>query len=266
MLVDFHAHLYEDPGYGDALAETGRNLGLDWLCIGGGAERYGLASNDEVLEQASRYPELFLPFAALKLGQDSAADVEEMARSGFRGFRVCAPPQPYDDERFSPVYEAAEALQTPILFHTGFLPPSPLDKALGVRCERMRPVYLDSVARSFPRLKVVGTSLGGPWCEEACEAMRLHAGVFFDLSSDTLRKRDCEFLRRLLRSGKTSVLGTHSDERACNRIIFGSAVRHEELPSMERDYQRFFRALAFSEAMINRVMGETAQELLSLPG
>jgi len=43
MLIDFHAHLYDEPGYGEALAETARNLGLERLCIAGGEERYGLA-------------------------------------------------------------------------------------------------------------------------------------------------------------------------------------------------------------------------------
>ena len=51
-MIDFHVNVYDEAGYGDALAETAKNLGFDRLCIAGGEPCYGLAANSEVCRQA----------------------------------------------------------------------------------------------------------------------------------------------------------------------------------------------------------------------
>jgi hypothetical protein len=264
MLVDFHVHLYDEAGYGEALAETAKNLGVDRLCIAGGESQYGLAPNAEVRRQADLYPELYVPFAHVSLGEDTAATVERLKRVGFEGLCVWSPPAPYDDESFFPVYEAAAALTMPILFHTGYLPPTPLDRAKRVRSANMRPVYLDTLARYFPRLSIVGVGLGSPWCEEAAEALRYHANVFFDLSGDVLRRKGAEFFGGLLRPAHGAPWNEDSGGNLWGRVVFGSAVRHEEIASVERDYQRIFRSLALNQQDIEAVMGQTATRLLSL--
>jgi len=264
VLIDFHAHLYNEPGYGEALAEAARSLGFDALCIGGGTPLYGLATNEEVLREAGVYPELFIPFASLSPDGEGAARVEEFHRCGFLGLRLSAPVAPYDDKRFFPVYEAAQALGMPVMFHTGYVPVTPLDRALGVRCERMRPVCLDTIARCFPRLNIVGTSLGYPWCEEACETLRHHANVFFDLSGNLLRNKGPAYFRGLFWWEKNAALNGSRRQNPWQRLLFGSAVRHEEIASVERDYERLFRSLAFGQSVVDAVMGGTAQKLLGL--
>jgi len=265
MLIDFHVHLHDETGYGEALAETAKNLGLDRLCICAGESQYGLAANAEVRRLAEDYPELYVPFAHLSLGEDGPSTVERLHRVGFRGLSVCAPPAPYDHGPFFPVYEAAEALAMPVLFHTGYLPATPLDRAKGVRCENMRPVYLDTIARCFPRLKVVGVGLGSPWCEEAAEALRHHPNVFFDLSGDLLRRKGADFVGGLLRPAHAALWEEDAAGNSWGRILFGSAVRHEEIASLERDYQRVFRSLALNQQDIEAVMGQTAARLLDIP-
>lgn len=265
MLIDFHVPVYDEPGYGEALAETARNLGLDRLCICGGEARYGLAANAEVRRQADAYPELFVPFASLSLGEDGASTVERLRRVGFEGLCAWAPPAPYDDESFFPVYEAAEALGMPLVLHTGFLPPTPLDRARRVRSANMRPVYLDTLARSFPRLRMVGVGLGSPWCEEAAEVLRHHSNVFFDLSGEVLRRKGADFFGGILRPTHASLWEEDAGANLWGRVVFGSAVRHEEIASVERDYQRIFRALALNREDIEAVMGHTAARLLDIP-
>ena len=264
MQIDFHADLYQEPGYGEALAQTARKLGFDVLCIGGGVPQYGLATNDDVLREAEVYPDLFMPFARLSLGVEGAARVEELHRCGFQGLRLMAPPAPYDEQRFFPVYEAAQALQMPVMFHTGYVPVTPLDRALDVRCERMRPIHLDTIARCFPRLNIVGLSLGYPWCEEACETLRHHANVFFDLSGHLLRKKGPAYFQNLFWWEKNVPLTDSHTQNPWQRVLFGSAVKHEEIASVERDYQRLFRSLALGQSVIDAVMGGTAQRLLGL--
>ncbi len=264
MLIDFHVNVYDEPGYGEGLAETAKNLGFDRLCIGGGEPCYGLAANAEVRHQADAYPELFVPFARLELGVDGPAVVERLWRIGFAGLRVWAPPAPYCDAAFLAVYEAAEALDMPILFHTGFMPSTRLDRAKRTCCEYMRPVYLDAVARWFPRLSVVGVGLGHPWCEEAAETMRRNHNVYFDLSGDLLRRRGPEFLRALFSSGRASPWESESGANLLEAVVFGSAGRHEDVAGAERDYQRALRSLAADAEKVAAVMGETAARLLDI--
>lgn len=264
MLIDFHAHLLDESGYGDALAETARSLGFDRMCIAGGRPQYGLAGNETALDLAETYPELFVPFALLDLERESADRVEEMQQAGFCGLRLCVPPEPYDSPRFAPVYEAAQALKMPVLFHTGFLPVTPLDRALDVRCERMRPVYLDTVARHFPRLKIVGRALGYPWCEEALEALKHHRNVFFDISGDLLQKKNLSFFRSMLKAEANAPPAAPAAENCLSRLVFGSATKHEDIAPVERDHQRLFRALALDQDTIDAIMGETARKLLGI--
>jgi len=264
MLIDFHVPVYDESGYGDALAETAKNLGFDRLCIGGGEPRYGLAANAEVRRLAGSYPDLFVPFARLRLGRDGPAEVERFRRAGFEGLRLWAPPAPYDDESFLPLYEAAEALEMPVLFHTGFLPQTPMDGAAGIRVEHMRPAYLDTLARRFPRLCIVGVGLGRPWYEEAVETMRLHGNVYFDLSGGVFRVKGPDFLAGLLRPAQTSPWQESIAGDLCGRLIFGSGARHEDIASVERDYQRAFRAIGLSAEQIESAMGKGAARLLNL--
>jgi len=265
MLIDFYVPLYDEPGYGEALAETARNLGFDRLCLVGGEAQYGLAANAEVRHQADRYPELFVPFARLNLGEDGAAAVERYRRVGFQGLCAWGPPLPYDDEVFFPVYEAAEALEMPVILHTGYLPSTRLDRARRVRVSHMRPACLDTLARCFPALDIVGVGLGSPWCEEAAETMRHHANVYFDLSGDVLRRKSAEFLGGLLRPPHTVLWDQEPVGNLWSRVVFGSGVRHEEIASVERDYQRVFRSMALGAQDIDAVMGHTAAALLGIP-
>jgi len=190
--------------------------------------------------------------------------VEALCRLGFKGLRIAEATAPYDAPEFFPAYEAACALGMPILFHTGLLPVTPLDRAFDVRCERMRPIHLDTVARQFPGLKIVGSGLGRPWYEEAAEMLRRHENVFFDLSGHVLRQRGAAFFRSLLSAEGGSVLGQPDSRSAWSKIVFGTGVPHEEIPSVERDYQRLFRALTLPEAVTTDIMGGTAARLLGL--
>jgi hypothetical protein len=264
LLCDFHAHLHEEPDYAETLAETAQNLGFEKLCIGGGEARYGMASNEQVLKHARSYPGLFLPFAWFRLGADSPQRVGEFCRSGFVGLRVGAPPQPYDAEDFFPVYEAACSLGMPVLFHTGFLPPTVLDRALDVRSANMRPVYLDTLARQLPDLKMVGTGLAAPWYEEAAEVLRLHNNVFFDLSGQSLRRKGLDFFRTLLGKPSEPVFEGAEPQGVWSQLVFGTRVRHRDIASVERDYQRLFRVLALSEETSENILGHNAWELLGL--
>ena len=262
--VDLHTHLLDEPGYADALAETARALGFDAMCLSGGQLRYGLAGNENVMEQTETYPDLFVPVGALDLRTEGPGQVERLADAGFRALKVTCPPEPYDSESFYPVYEADQSLGLPMMFHTGYMPRSRVDAALGISCEHMRPVYLDGVARRFEQLHIIGTGLGFPWCTEAVETLRYNPNIYFDLSGELLARKNPTFFRDAFGSGRSKGLGARRRSSVWTRLMFGSAVEAEHIEGVERDYRRLFRSLAVEENTRDAVMGGTARELLDL--
>jgi len=267
MLIDFHTTVLDEPGYGEALAETARNLGFDRLCIGGGEPRYGLASNSAVRRLADSYPGLFVPFARLQLGQDGAVAVERFAQVGFAGLRIWAPPAPWDDNAFHPVFAAAEAVGLPVLCHTGLLPRTAIDIATDVRPDNARPVHLDLVARRFPNLRIIGVGLGRPWYDEAVETMRLNPNLHFDLSGGVCRVKSAQFLSEVLRPVAASAQNPWqaSDTGGdAARLLFGTAMPLTEIESAERNCRRLFRAMGLDTAAIDGIMGDTAAGILGL--
>jgi predicted TIM-barrel fold metal-dependent hydrolase len=246
------------------LAETAQNLGIAKMCIAGGESRYGLAGNEHVVAQSHRYPELFVPFGYVRLGEDGAREVEELRANGFMGLRVAAPPARWDAPEFFPLYEAAAALNMPVLFHTRILPRTPVDKAVNIGADYSRPIYLDKLARQIPSLKIVGTGLGVPWSDEAAELLAVHDNIFFDLSGNILARKGTDFFTSLL-GGRTGVVwGEGGDISVWTRVVFGTGVPYDKIASVERDYERLFRALGLSEDVSEKVMGGNAARLLGL--
>jgi predicted TIM-barrel fold metal-dependent hydrolase len=90
----------------------------------------------------------------------AADDLEAaIADLGLRGLKmVPAGWYPYDDCAHR-VYERAEQLGVPILFHSGIF----IDGRSGRFC---RPTFYESV-RDYPRLRVALAHLGWPWTDEA---------------------------------------------------------------------------------------------------
>jgi hypothetical protein len=50
-------------------------------------------------------------------------------------------------------------------------------------------MYLDTLAREFPDLTLVGAHLGNPWYDEAAEAARWNPNLYFDMTGSTLVKK-----------------------------------------------------------------------------
>jgi predicted TIM-barrel fold metal-dependent hydrolase len=48
------------------------------------------------------------------------------------------------------------------------------------------------------------------------------------------------------------------------RVVFGTGVPYDKIASVERDYERLFRALGLSEDVSEKVMGGNAARLLGL--
>jgi hypothetical protein len=271
MIIDVHAHLRRTPGHEHQLAKAARETGIEKMVLTGGPEQYEYASNDAVLEAAERSPNLFLPFAYFRLGRDYTSMVDEFHARGFHGLHFALPENDYEHKQYYLVYARAGELGMPTLFQLGILPNSGRDHLFGVRCSRMRPVFLDTVARAFPELVIIGTRLGSPWHEEACEVARCNANVYLELSGTVLKKKPPEFFRSALWWDEDSGAPVAGQKavRPWNKILFGSGLHQryhlaKHLAEARRDYETLAEQLSLSEETRLHVMALNAIRALGL--
>ena len=136
-----------------------------------------------------RHPDIIIGFAAVNLvaGQiEKPGAIDRFKEQGYAGLKFEDNSYPYNHDIYWPLYERAEKLGLPILFHTGFLAPLKADDCNpdgrdGIDSENMRPYLLDRVARTFPKLSIIGSHLGMPHHQEAVCMMK-HSNVYFDFS------------------------------------------------------------------------------------
>lgn len=181
MIVDAHTHYPGQYTLEEKLAECDK-LGIEKLCLSATGPLYQKYGNEDVEKAVKQYPDRIIPLGYVDFRTDGAEKVHWLAEHRFAGLKLIAPPQRYDHEEFFPVYEAAAQYEMTILLHTGVVVASARDSEYGISSAHMRPMYLETIARAFPKLTVVGAHLGDPWFGEACEAARWTENVFFDLS------------------------------------------------------------------------------------
>jgi len=266
MIIDVHAHLLTQQGYEHHLAKAAHEAGIEKMVLAGGPKQYDCASNDDVLAAAERHPDLFVPFAYFRLGHDYPALVAQFHTQGFHGLHFALPQKDYDDKGYYLAYAQAGQLGMPCLFELGLLPNSGRDHVHDVCCARMRPICIDSIARAFPELSIIGTQLGSPWCEEACEVARCNANVYLDLSGGVLKRKPPESLGRLLWWGRPdSEYGNGPPAIGpWKKILFGSGVHYKYLPNVKSDYETLMTRLSLDGETVADVMARNAIRALGL--
>ena len=266
MRIDAHVHYSTEEGYVDRLVEEERRLGFDRVCLNGAVWSEHRDANDEVARAREKYPEVIVGFGYFPLGEWGTEVVRELHGQGFQGLKFIRPPARYDDKAFYPVYEAAEELGMVCLFHLGIVARTPQDREHDVNNERHRPIYLDTIARSFPSLKLVGAHLGNPWYDEAGMACRWNPNLYFDLSGSSLKKRPPEFFRLILWWTETGQYRDPEGRHAWEKIVFGSDVGIEQIEDVVNDYQRTMDAIGLRRELQEAVFGNTMAKLLGLAG
>ena len=208
---------------------------------------------------------------------DDPSSIARYKEQGFTGLKFINPPANYHDRRWYPLYEKAEELRMPGLFHLGIVGrqaslgvyqgPATAEQArvrTEVSCDMMRPVYLDTLARAFPNWQIIGAHLGNPWYEEAAMACRWNPNLFFDLSGSTLKYRSAEYLGGLLWWTPFTRYKDPEGRHAWEKIVFGSDVSYYEIRDVMNDYDQVMRALNLPLAMQEKVFGGTAHKILGL--
>lgn len=201
MVVDCHTHLWLQEHLGPPFVDEVRGPGgrrpdltadpaahahgtaaADAVCVFAfHAPRIGVVvPNEVVAAYVATAPARLVGYASLDPTEPGAVAELERARAlGLRGLKLPATYQGWHplDERAFPVYERAQELGIPVTFHLGTTPhPSaPLEYA--------RPLHVDELARSFPRLRIVIAHVAHPWEAEALVVCRKHQHVYADVSA-----------------------------------------------------------------------------------
>jgi len=264
MRIDAHVHYSTEDGYADRLVEEEHRLGFDKVCLNGALWLDFKDGNTRVGEAMAKHPDTIVGFGFIPLGEEGPEAVRDLHQRGFLGLKMIRPPAPYDDKSFYPVYEAAEELGLVCLFHLGIVARTPLDKQYDVNNARHRPVYLDTIARAFPRLKIVGAHFGNPWYEEAAMICRWNPNLYFDLSGSSLKAKPPQFFDALLWWTETSQYRDPEGRHAWAKIVFGSDVDVPLIEDVMNDFQRTMDAIGLRPDLQAQVFGGTMASLLGL--
>jgi len=135
---------------------------------------------------------------------------------------------------------------------------------------RMRPIYLEEIARRWPKITVLGAHCGNPEYEWAAEIARWNSNVFFDLSGSSLTKmkdRLARFKEIFWWSGggESQVKTPDNDPSAFVKLVFGSDSGLDGIDRVIGQYRALFDACEVPEPTRKRIMGGTLSKLLGLP-
>lgn len=273
-VFDTHVHFPwgEDRDAGEAieeLVEQAQGAGVVHLCLLG--SRFG-DYNERVTRAIEKYPELFVGLYGIDLDLEGPEQVHEAAARGFRGLKIILPKKRYDDLSYFPIYEAAESHGFAALFHTGvvgggadYRTQDPFDPELiervrpweersrgsGVSSAHMEPIYLDTIAFSFPDLKIIGAHLGIGYYDLAAHVARWRRNVFFDISGGEMVRR--HLIERRLVPAEISHF----------KLLYGSD-NNERFAEEIRDWQAIFDLLRLGDEERERIFYGNAARLFGM--
>jgi uncharacterized protein len=163
-------------------------------------------TNDHVIDLARKYPDAF---AGILASLDAhAADLDGVATYAkgliknprVKGFKFHPPDQGFypSDRRYYGIWEVLQAGSKPVMFHVGFtVLGANTDGGSGIGLDYGRPIHLDTVAKDFPRMKIIAAHPGWPWEEELIGIVTHKKNVYVDTSGYLAEQLPEMFLRAI---------------------------------------------------------------------
>ena len=223
------------------------NEGMDFAIILAEAAPLttGVVKNEFVAEFCDA-SERLIPFASINPATDPNPE-KTLARLirdlGMKGLKLLPPYQHFypNDNRFYGLYEKAQELDIPVVFHTG----SSIFK--NAKLKFGDPLYLDDLAVDFPDLTIVQAHGGRPfWYDVAFFLAKHHRNVYIDISGLPPR----------------NLLRYFPDlERIGDKVIFGSD--WPGVPSVKANIEAIWKLPLKTETK-RKILGENASKLLKL--
>jgi len=264
MIIDCHHHLGNEQDYAEKLVAECQRLKIDKVCLMGLPDFEGFSTNSQIKEAIKRYPDFLIGFAFADLRTIIPDDINRFKEEKFSGLKFIYPPANYDTEKFDRIYQRAEELGMATLFHLGIVARNELLNPYRISSNYMKPIYLDTLARIFPKLNIIGAHLGNPWYEEATMAARWNPNLYFDLSGSTLKKKTPEFLGNLLWWTPQTRYRDPEERYAWEKILFGSDVPYNELEEVTADYKKVLSKLKVNHEIQDKIFGGTMAKILKI--
>ena len=186
-IIDAHAHLCHNAKGIDKIVESGvfEQIWLMDLSGIGSIGEFQFATQEEILQAVKRYEGFFLAFGSLDLDKAVPDDINRLRDMGFVGLKPYKQLKPYSEPAYFPLYERAQELRMPVLFHTGLIARGQpycgtASHAFGP--ENMRPIHLAAIAEAFPELQIIAGHQGWPWMEEMEHNLYYYRNITGDVS------------------------------------------------------------------------------------
>jgi len=275
MIIDCHVHMLTAEGYAEKLVDTMDEAGIDMACLLAMRQHkmWGSSSgyNHHVMQAFQKFPKRLIPFASVDIGVDPVNMIDVLDLEGFRGIKVTRTKYDYNADVMMPYYERAARYGMVLLFHTGTVARTDEDHYFDIDSSRLRPIFLDRIARSFPSLNIIGAHLGNPWYEEAAMTLFWNPNLYFDLSGTTLKRKNAAWFRdvlwwfpdtlqKLARNKDTHYQKSHPFERIC----FGTDVPLDEIKYCVDEYNNLMDQLQMPADIRERVMGGNVARMFGL--
>ncbi len=259
FIIDSHQHYEEDPKYIDRLVRVYRPLNA-MACV-----NTFMSGFEAVRKAAVDYPDVVIPYGRINVDEpDSLAQIDKFADAGFKGIKMHSPRHNWDDPQYFHLYARMQERKLVALFHTGIA--FHVDTPQYTSMARMRPGYLDTLARAFPDLNVQGAHFGNPWYDEAAEAARWGPKLYFDLTGSSLQKKQKNlaiFKDYLWWQGPSQHSSPHA-VYAFEKLVFGTDEPPERLPDVIASFEAMLSACAVPEASRRKIYAETMARILGI--
>ncbi len=207
-VIDFHGHsgrmdsigFVDDP---EIMLRAMDLAGVDIACLFHIFQPDGTTSNDINARFIAKHPDRFVGFAYVSPLMPERM-VPELTRAidelGFVGIKLYPPftPWPFNDERWYPIYEFANARKLAVIFHTDHF-------------HTNRPRYLADIAPLFPAVNFVAGHSGNVLeaRDEAIAAAQAHPNIYLESCSTF---RTVGVVERLV------------NEAGADRVLYGSDI------------------------------------------
>jgi predicted TIM-barrel fold metal-dependent hydrolase len=276
--IDVHVHLWEQQEAQGEVLETARDLfgseegsaptveetveyfrSRQMACVllnvdDETASGHRGVTGAEVVEAATRYPDVLIPFVSVDpwKGKIAIEEAERLIAAGARGFKFHPPCQAFlpNERRFYPLYEVIAGAKLPALFHTGQTAiGANLPGGGGLKLKYANPIYLDDVAADFPDMPIIMAHPSVPWQDEAL-AVALHKPqVYIDLSGWSPKYFPPQLVQ-------------YSNTLLKHKVLFGS-----DFPLLTPDrWLADFEQAPFRDEVRPLILRENAARLLGIPG
>jgi len=253
MIIDSHVHLSMSKNELGPILDACDKLGVDKICL--------LAPYKELISAYREAPDRVIPVAYQSMDREHSSLVHFLVDKGVRGLKFSRPRLPYNHEAYHGFYATAEEYGIPILFHTGIVS-GRTSRSIN---DNMRPVLLDHVARTFPKLNMVMAHLGNPWWDEAAMAVRHNRNLYFDLSGSSMKVRSAAYFRSILWWDQPDhPYQGDGGKGPFDKLLFGTDVAPEWMEDVHNDYHRLMDGMGVPEEDRAKIMGDTAAELYGL--